>query len=72
VPTARRATINDARLSQPDDTFDTVMLCTVSSGGTIHARPMVVAAVDEAYCWWFVAPRDSVTHPRLVVAEGRD
>lgn len=54
-------TPDDARFDQPQDTFDTVMLCTVSSAGTIHARPMVVAAVDTAHCWWFVAPEDSVT-----------
>lgn len=54
-------TTNDARFDHPQDTFDTVMLCTVSAAGSIHARPMVVAAVDQAKCWWFVAPRDSVT-----------
>jgi general stress protein 26 len=51
---------DDARLAEREETFDTVMLCTTSSAGTIHARPMVVAEVDESNCWWFVSPRDSV------------
>jgi len=57
--------ITDARFEQPEETFDTVMLCTVSAGGTIHARPMVVAAVDDAHCWWFVTPADSVTRHEI-------
>lgn len=52
---------DDARLAELEETFDTVMLCTSSSAGTIHARPMVVAEVDDTDCWWFVAPRDAVS-----------
>ncbi len=40
--------------------FDTVMLCTKSNVGTLHARPMVVADIDSKDRWWFVTAPNSI------------
>jgi general stress protein 26 len=39
--------------------FDTVMVTTTADNGTMHARPMAVAEVDEDGEIWFVTSRDS-------------
>jgi general stress protein 26 len=40
-------------------TFDTLMVGTEASNGTVHARPMVLAEVDDAGEIWFVTPKES-------------
>jgi len=39
--------------------FDTAVLITHASGNTLHARPMVIARVDENCDLWFIASQDS-------------
>lgn len=39
--------------------FDTVMVTTTASNGSMHARPMAVAEVDDTGEMWFVTARDS-------------
>lgn len=39
--------------------FDTVMVTTTAQNGTMHARPMAVAEVDDAGELWFVTAKDS-------------
>lgn len=37
--------------------FDVAMLCTVARDGSIHARPMIVAEIDDQGCFWFITSR---------------
>jgi general stress protein 26 len=37
--------------------FEVVMLCTVAADGSVHARPMMVADIDEQNCWWFITSK---------------
>lgn len=39
--------------------FDTVMVSTVAENGSIHARPMALAEVDEAGFVWFATAGES-------------
>jgi general stress protein 26 len=39
--------------------FDTLMVTTKATNGTIHARPMAVADVDDSGEVWFVTPKES-------------
>jgi general stress protein 26 len=39
--------------------FDTLMVATHATNGTIHARPMSVAEVDDAGEVWFVTDKES-------------
>jgi len=39
--------------------FDTLMVATNAPNGTIHARPMAVAEVDDAGDVWFVTDKES-------------
>jgi general stress protein 26 len=39
--------------------FDTLMVTTKATNGTIHARPMAVAEVDESGEVWFVTAKES-------------
>ena len=42
-----------AKLVEVLRTFDDLMVATLADDGTIHARPMAVAEVDEAGEVWF-------------------
>ena len=47
--------------------FETLMVATEASNGTIHARPMAVAEVDDAGEIWFVTPKESDKVDEVVV-----
>lgn len=57
--------------------FDTLMVATRASNGTLHARPMMVADVGAGGEIWFVTPRESdkvdeITMDPTAVATGQD
>lgn len=59
--------------------MDTVMVATQAPNGTMHARPMAVAEVDDDGAVWFVTPRESgkadeaaIDSRALVTGQGRD
>lgn len=57
--------------------YDTLMVATNSGNGTMHARPMAVAAVDDTGEVWFVtaqdAPKvDEVTYDARALVTGQE
>lgn len=50
--------------------FDDLMVATIAENGTIHARPMAVAEVDDAGDVWFVT-EDSSAKTDEVQVDGR-
>lgn len=70
---------NDAKEAVTDALrrFDTVMVATRTKSGAVHARPMMIAEVDDSGEVWFVTPNksdklDEIAADPTAVVTGQD